>query len=659
MEDTIKVICKKHPHLSKHIIANILPIDSNFNTVILKDIIDQINTYKSVLKTMEFNFFDHQTLESITDAMGIIIKDHAAKVFLKKNISQKDRGLVNSTTYNHIVDCVENKIPLNELRDEVFNKIAKFKTKREFNTAIKSFIRSKESTSVLQIWNGIRKNNVKLVKMDEDDKILVVQINDYESSNIIGSHSWCISTRNSYWNDYVQGRGRYDQSKYTKQTERILKKIGAIDTQNTQLFIWNLKDGIESKKTMIGMTYSDNLSTQIASHWKNDDHCKESIYDYLNQSDIDLFLQNKNWNINFIVDKMKNEKFNATNIILTVLEVDKNKIIEVINNNNWQDDDKVNQAVTSHCRNAINKSFKDGDITIFTDSIVLLKKISISNFQKSKLVIFKDFLDQLQNFKIPESDTPLNDIGIFIDKIEKSFEIVADDRIEAALIYNYISKQSTVKIELSDVRNLVDKVLIASDFSKPNFMNNTIAKILIRSYKTDNSDWIKPYINKGITAKILTFGSIIKYMEENVDFFNDITKKINNYDNFKINTTAIKAVSNIQNIQKKDIVLSLLSRNQDAVQDFETANALNIVVAATRRSPDLFDRETKLDIASAEIRRHIEPAIKDEKHPIWDRISNNKDIYVEALENTLPGLDNLLSLLPDRRKKLSNIKKKP
>ena len=84
--------------------------------------------------------------------------------------------------------------------------------------------------------------NVKIIY--ESPYVLMITVNDYESSRKIGSRHWCITTSESMWRSYLDGT-------------------------NKQYFIWDFTKPISDKKHMIGATITANNKVKAA-HWADD-----------------------------------------------------------------------------------------------------------------------------------------------------------------------------------------------------------------------------------------------------------------------------------------------------------------------------------------------------------------------------------------------------
>lgn len=90
----------------------------------------------------------------------------------------------------------------------------------------------------------------------ESPDLLILAVYDYKASCAIGSKSWCISTSNSYWNNYV--------NEFT-----------------TQYFLFDFTKPISDKSHMIGVTVSPS-GNFYAAHYADDSPVKDyTIFDNL------------------------------------------------------------------------------------------------------------------------------------------------------------------------------------------------------------------------------------------------------------------------------------------------------------------------------------------------------------------------------------------
>lgn len=76
--------------------------------------------------------------------------------------------------------------------------------------------------------------------------LLILKINDYKASSILGSASWCISRNENYFKNYTEN-------------------------DNSQYFIYDFSKDSSDNDSMIGITL-DKKGEKTAMHYKNDDN---------------------------------------------------------------------------------------------------------------------------------------------------------------------------------------------------------------------------------------------------------------------------------------------------------------------------------------------------------------------------------------------------
>lgn len=151
MHAQIRLICNKHPNISKHIIDNVLDNDSNFSMPMLSDVISEIHINKQILKKYNFNILKFKNLEDIYDEIQKILKSSKSKTFIKKEVSLKNRHLTDYITYVSIKECLYYNLSLEELSANIFSKISSFKDSNQLNMAIIQFMRIKRQNTVTSL----------------------------------------------------------------------------------------------------------------------------------------------------------------------------------------------------------------------------------------------------------------------------------------------------------------------------------------------------------------------------------------------------------------------------------------------------------------------------------------------------------------------------
>ena len=132
-------------------------------------------------------------------------------------------------------------------RDEA----GKYKTEESLYNDTKDFIENLKGDfnldSKLKLLEG---KNVDIVVARPD--LLMVKVNDFETSCEIGNKYWCISRDRSFWNRYV-------------------------NEVTTQYFIWDFTKNISDKKHMIGVTIGLNGKIESA-QWSNNTSVSDLSY---------------------------------------------------------------------------------------------------------------------------------------------------------------------------------------------------------------------------------------------------------------------------------------------------------------------------------------------------------------------------------------------
>tara|TARA_R110000772_G_scaffold20466_5_gene56880 strand:- start:36659 stop:38194 length:1536 start_codon:yes stop_codon:yes gene_type:complete len=82
----------------------------------------------------------------------------------------------------------------------------------------------------------------------KDGKTIIVKINTFSASFLLGSRHWCISRTPSYWDNYI-------------------------DNENVQYFIYQTEYNSSDKESMVGATIRPYNNIVKASHFRNDNSC--------------------------------------------------------------------------------------------------------------------------------------------------------------------------------------------------------------------------------------------------------------------------------------------------------------------------------------------------------------------------------------------------
>lgn len=178
-------------------------------------------------------------------------------------INKKTNQVINaipSRTREFVDDKLRNLISLNidvasSIKDFYSKKGGRFKSAKDLYNDTKGLIENlKGDFNADTIKNKLKGLNAEVAF--ESSEVLVIAVYDFKASCALGSKSWCISTSNSYWNQYV--------NEFT-----------------TQYFIFDFTKPVSDKRHMIGVTVSPNGSYHAA-HYADDSRVTDySIFDEL------------------------------------------------------------------------------------------------------------------------------------------------------------------------------------------------------------------------------------------------------------------------------------------------------------------------------------------------------------------------------------------
>ena len=209
------------------------------------NIIDALQTMKDDINSKQYleerKFDDH--CESLDDEMNAIIKNHKVKQYAHSIASNKYMHLYDEKSYKIIEAIYDLKIESSVLQDNIGKKIAAYHTPDEFNAGLKSLLNTFSDFTPEKIREKAAACKADIIV--EDDNKIIIKIEDFKQSKIMGSSSWCIARDEHYFKSYV---GDY----------------------NHQYFIYDFNKDSSDNESMIGITLTPELNCEAA-HSKNDD----------------------------------------------------------------------------------------------------------------------------------------------------------------------------------------------------------------------------------------------------------------------------------------------------------------------------------------------------------------------------------------------------
>jgi hypothetical protein len=237
--------------------------------------------HENILKVNNYNILDvfdnhddyDQWCERVTDKMYMVIKNHAINKYSKSLFSNKYRHLYSDSLLTIFNELYRLKIPCSYIQDTVGKKMASFNTPDELYAALENMLNLLDNFSFDMVMDNVKKVNADVIS-SEDNKLLI-RINTFEQSTLLGSSSWCISREESHFLNYTVNN-------------------------NQQYFMYDFNKQSRDNDCIIGCTLGSNLKLKVA-HYKNDqeiyedesiDYIIKKVKDYKKESMVSLnFIQ--------------------------------------------------------------------------------------------------------------------------------------------------------------------------------------------------------------------------------------------------------------------------------------------------------------------------------------------------------------------------------
>ena len=261
MEEYIRNTFNKNPTVAKNFIDIFQKGDSSLT---LKRLMPSIETYADNLDFFNNKPFDlkaefadsfnkyrkdvYRVYEDLDDKMSRKIKDHKVNQYAHSISSNKYMYLYNEESYKIIEDIFDLKLKTDVFQDYIGKKIAAYKTSEQFNEGLSTFLKSFNGFDMQSML--LKAENAGVQIISESDDILIIEIDNYEQSKLLGSSAWCIVRDESYFNSYT-GDG------------------------NKQYFIYDFSYESCDNNSMIGFTL-DAEGEHYAAHYKDDDEVSEN-----------------------------------------------------------------------------------------------------------------------------------------------------------------------------------------------------------------------------------------------------------------------------------------------------------------------------------------------------------------------------------------------
>lgn len=243
-------LCKKHPSW-KNLFTKI--IKTSEEKVDEKMLCESFNLYikhKNLLKkevTIELSkkmFKDDKDkfVENFFDHISKTIFEKQKNNFIKSLKTKGYKHLFNEDVEEKISNILDNKITIQAMKHQFFNKFLYYKNTKDLLKGLSEFQSKNINWNLEYFKKLIKELNANIIQ--EAQNKIIVEIKNYEACKVLGSSSWCI----------VNSIRMYES--YTRDLRR-------------QLIILDFNLPIEDNESMIGVTV-DIKGGVVSSHLKND-----------------------------------------------------------------------------------------------------------------------------------------------------------------------------------------------------------------------------------------------------------------------------------------------------------------------------------------------------------------------------------------------------
>lgn len=270
--DHISFNLRKKPSVAKFFTNKIKENDfEDFKYIVFCN--SAIKTYldnEDILKANNFDFSKefprsrYSFFEDLDDHMNKIVKDHKLLKYAFSIASIKYRDLYDAESYVIIEELMDNKVEESVLQDMIGKKMAAFKSPEEFNASLKKLRDSYSDFNEDALLEKANNCHAKIAVNAE--QLLIIEIDNFEQSEDLGSSSWCISREEHYFNSYTSNGSR-------------------------QYFIYNFNEPSDSNDSMVGITLNKD-GTYYTAHLKNDDEISYSQSEYIKHFQKQIILNN-------------------------------------------------------------------------------------------------------------------------------------------------------------------------------------------------------------------------------------------------------------------------------------------------------------------------------------------------------------------------------
>jgi hypothetical protein len=222
------------------------------------------NAFNAEEERFHFRPLEVKDLEKMEDGILKIIHNNKVKKYANSFL-RSYKNLMNEESYNLFDSIMDKELDRKFVQNEI-RKVATFKDSNYLNRVLKKIVQSEHTVDY--ILSKIESNNLNVDKIFQSEDALVIEVKDFETSEIIGSNQWCISTDKFHFEEYLFKHNNELPENIDTSEETIVK--------GHQIFVFDFAKSSGDPFFMVGITVGSNGSI-VAAHDKNDNDIFKKI----------------------------------------------------------------------------------------------------------------------------------------------------------------------------------------------------------------------------------------------------------------------------------------------------------------------------------------------------------------------------------------------
>lgn len=231
MESLIEFKLRKKPSYIKFFKEKM--IKENYNIERAYNTIDNFLENETIIKNFakeKYNSFltsafkGNRSLEEIDDVISNVSRAAKVRTYINSIASNKYKFLFDDDTYSIAREIYDLKISKEELQEYIGKKLAAFKTPEDFNQSLRLFLAKANGFEPDAVKNKAAQLEAPIVL--ETESCIILKIDNYTQSKMLGSQSWCIVRHEDYFDSYTKSANQYFIFDFSKQQDNSLSMIG-------------------------------------------------------------------------------------------------------------------------------------------------------------------------------------------------------------------------------------------------------------------------------------------------------------------------------------------------------------------------------------------------------------------------------------------------